>query len=147
MARKHDSNGELTGCTALRFRKAARRVSQIYDSYLDPYGLTITQYGLLAHIKRLEGTTIGTLAAELVMDPTTLNRNLKPLIARRLVELAADETDRRQRVLKLSGAGREMVKTARPGWEKAQAHMSEILGGDLEPLSGAIDRMLERLGE
>lgn len=134
-----------TGCTALRFRKAARRVSQIYDAFLGPYGLTITQYGLLAHIRRLDGPTIGGLAAELVMDPTTLTRNLKPLIERRLVLPTADKTDRRLRVLTLTDEGRGMLRAARPGWEKAQAHMAEVLGPDLAPLSGSIDRMLQRL--
>ena len=38
------------GCTCLRLRKASRRVSQIYDQHLEPFGLTVTQYGVLGHI-------------------------------------------------------------------------------------------------
>jgi len=133
------------GCTALRFRKAARRVSQIYDHCLAPYGLSITQYGLLAHIQRLEGVTIGALAAELVMDPTTLTRNLRPLQQRDLVALTPSKEDRRQREMRLTKKGRESLKKARPGWEQAQRHIAELLGPDHAPLSGAIDRMLSRL--
>lgn len=134
-------------CTALRFRKAARRVSQIYDVCLAPYGLTITQFGLLAHIRRLEGISIGGLATELVMDPTTLTRNLRPLQKRDLVLLAADTTDKRARRLQLTSEGRALLKQARPGWEEAQRQMAEVLSSDLGPLSGAIDRMLDKLSE
>lgn len=53
------------GCTCLRLRKASRCVSQIYDQHLQRHGLTITQYGLLAHLSRLDGISIGTLAEKL----------------------------------------------------------------------------------
>lgn len=133
------------GCTALRFRKAARRVSQLYDQHLEPYGLTITQYGLLAHIHRLDGTSIGALAAELVMDPTTLTRNLRPLQQRGLVALDYSRRDKRARTLYLTPEGRNVLKAARPGWEQAQQQIAEVLGADHAPLSAAIDAMLARL--
>ena len=136
-----------SSCAALRFRKAARRVSQVYDRCLEPYGLTITQYGLLAHIRRLDGIGIGGLAAELVMDPTTLTRNLQPLQKRDLVALVPSKEDRRVRLLHLTDEGRRRLEAARPGWEEAQRLMAEVLASDLGPLSGAIDRMLERLAE
>lgn len=136
-----------SSCAALRFRKAARRVSQIYDGCLATYGLTITQYGLLAHIRRLDGISIGALASELVMDPTTLTRNLRPLQKRNLVALVADKADKRARMLQLTDEGRALLKEARPGWEAAQHQISEVLAEDLAPLSHAIDRMLARLAE
>ncbi|MFV0297146.1 MAG: MarR family winged helix-turn-helix transcriptional regulator [Hyphomicrobiaceae bacterium] len=137
----------VTGCTALRFRKAARRVSQIYDHHLVPYGLTITQFGLLAHIRRLDRVTIGTLAAELVMDPTTLSRNLRPLEQRGLVRSEPSANDRRQRELRVTDDGYKTLKAARAGWKSAQDHLAEVLDDDYGPLSGAIDRMLLRLAD
>ena len=131
----------------MRFRKAARRVSQIYDRFLEPHGLTITQFGLLAHVRRLDGISIGALAAELVMDPTTLTRNLRPLEQRGLVASKPCKQDRRTRSLHLTKDGTEALRAARPGWEKAQHHMAQVLGADHAPLSLAIDAMLERLAE
>ncbi len=138
-------SGGPGGCTALRFRKAARRVSQIYDMFLEPHGLTITQYGLLAHIRRLEGVTIGALASELVMDPTTLTRNLTPLVKRNLVLLVPGKLDKRSRTLRLTAQGIATLEAARSGWQQAQRHMADVLGTDHAPLSDAIDRMLTRL--
>lgn len=135
------------GCTALRFRKAARRVSLIYDEHLARYGLTITQYGLLAHIRRLDGVSIGELATELVMDPTTLTRNLGPLIDRGLVAMTPGRRDKRSRNLSLTASGKDSLKLASAGWKAAQASIAKVLGDDHGPLSAAIDRMLAKLSE
>lgn len=137
---------DLWGCTCLRLRKASRRVSQIYDHYLQPHGLTITQYGLLAHLSRLDGISIGALAEKLIMDPTTLTRNLRPLERQDLVRLAADPRDRRARRLHLTEQGRAALIEARPAWVEAQRHIEEALGPSEAPvLHAALDHMLERL--
>src|SRR3982074_291782 len=133
------------GCTCLRLRKAARRITQIYDAYGEPLGLTITQFGLLAHIRVLDGISVGALAEKLVMDPTTLTRNLRPLQRQGFVLLEPDPDDRRSRNLHLTEQGREALRAARPAWARAQRHVEEILGNpDAAVLNTALDRMLER---
>lgn len=135
-----------TVCTCLQFRKAARRVSQIYDRSLAPYGLTITQYGLLGHIRSHDGTGISALADLLIMDPTTLTRNLQPLLKQSLVVLAEDQRDRRHRNLHLTAAGREAFVRARGGWEAAQKKVAAAMGeADGPLLAGAIEKLLENL--
>jgi len=137
-----------SGCTCLRFRKAARRVSQIYDHHLQPFGLTITQYGLLGHVKAHDGIGIGQLAALLVMDPTTLTRNLKPLQREGLMAFAQAPADRRHRNLHLTDAGRAALARARPGWDAAQREIAGVLGENDGPAVAAIiDRMLARLAD
>ncbi len=81
------------------------------------------------------------------MDPTTLTRNLQPLVKRGLVVMAPNPSDRRNRNLHLTESGREQFSTARPGWEAAQRHIAEVIGDDGPHLAGAIDRMLEKLSE
>jgi len=133
-------------CTCLRIRKAARRISQIYDGHLGPTGLTITQFGLLAHVKRLEGIGIGTLAEELIMDPTTLTRNLRPLERRGLIAIEADPRDRRSRRLRLTVEGRAALERARPAWARAQREVEEVLGAPgAGALNDTLDSALERL--
>jgi DNA-binding MarR family transcriptional regulator len=136
----------FSGCTCLRLRKASRRVSQIYDQYLQRHGLTITQYSLLAHLNRLDGVSIGALAEKLIMDPTTLTRNLRPLERQELIRLAADPRDRRSRRLRLTDQGRALLTEARPAWIEAQRHIEDTLGPSAAPaLHAALDHMLERL--
>lgn len=137
-----------TLCTCLLLRKAARRVSQIYDRHLTPFGLTITQFALLSHIRTYDGIGIGALAGKLVMDPTTLTRNLKPLERQGLIVQVADRNDKRNRNLHLTQAGRDAFRAARPGWEVAQDEIATALGSeDGAALAGVVDRMLDRLSD
>ena len=136
----------LSFCTASRVRKAARLVSQIFDRHLERYDLTITQFGLLAYINTFDGIGIGELAEKLIMDPTTVTRNLRPLQRRGLVALAADPNDRRARRLHLTADGRAAYKEAKPGWAKAQGEIEEALGGaDTASLHTTLDRALAKL--
>ena len=81
-------------------------------------------------------------------DPTTLTRNLQPLVKRGLVVIAPNPNDRRNRNLHLTDGGREAFVTARPGWEAAQKQIASVLGADDGPLlAAAIDRMLEKLSK
>ena len=134
------------GCSCLRLRKAARRVSQIYDLYLKPYDLSVTQYSLLGHVRALDGINIGALAQALVMDPTTLTRNLKPLERRKLLVLVPDVNDKRSRNLHLTDAGREIYAKSRVGWEAAQNKIAVALGDKGQSqLTSSIDHLLQKL--
>ena len=135
-----------TGCTCLRLRKAARGVSTIFDQYLQRAGLTVTQYGLLGHLKSFDGIGIGELADKLIMDPTTLTRNLRPLQRQGLVVLAPDPRDRRSRCLHLTARGRAAFDRAVPEWMRAQRHIEKTLGvPNAAALNAALDRMLDLL--
>ncbi len=135
-----------SGCTCLRLRKASRRVSQIYDRSLEPLGLTVTQFSLLGYVAGFDGIGIGALAAKLVMDPTTLTRNVRPLVRQGLVELVADPDDQRSRCLHLTAAGRKAYQQAKPAWARAQREIDKALEDAGAPtLNKVLDRVLERL--
>jgi len=136
------------GCTCMRLRKAARRVTQIYDHSLEAAGMTVTQYSLLGHIARFDGIGIGALADKLIMDPTTLTRNLRPLERQGFVAMKADARDKRSRRLHLTAGGRAAFESAKPAWVRAQRRIEETLGGaEAAALNAALDRVLERLAE
>ncbi len=69
------------GCNCLALRQASRHVTQFYDQFLAPSGLRTTQYSILARLQRKGPMTINALAAELVMDRTTLGRQYPALAA------------------------------------------------------------------
>jgi DNA-binding MarR family transcriptional regulator len=133
-------------CACLRLRKASRRVTQVYDEHLAASGLTVTQYSLLGHIRALEGISLGSLAETLVMDPTSLNRTLKPLARDGLVAVSVAKADARVRTLHMTPAGAQAYAAARPAWERAQAAVTEALGAArLAALGETIDHLLRGL--
>src|SRR6266516_6222586 len=95
------------GCNCLALRQAARHVSQFYDQFLAGCGLRGTQYSILARLQRRGPMSINALAAALVMDRTTLGRNILPLQRDGLVAIVASPADRRRRELCLSDVGAE----------------------------------------
>ncbi len=129
-------------CACFNLRKAARAVTQLYDEVLAPTGLRGTQFSVLTVIAAAGPATMTYLADTLVMDRTTLTRNLKPLLDRELVERGEGE-DRRQRPIAITPAGRDALGQALPLWEKAQVRIAGGLGaarwkGMVEDLSEAI---------
>jgi len=123
---------ELRNCTCSRLRRAGRQVTQLYDQALEPAGLTIGQFGLLAHLATADtarsGIPIGTLAHARGMDPTTLTRNLKPLVAEGWIVDAPDPRDRRVRAVAITPSGRKKYVAAAPLWQSAESQMGTLLG-------------------
>ena len=117
---------ELCNCLALR--QASRHVTQFYDQFLTAAGLRTTQFSILARLRRLGPTTISVLAADLVMDRTTLGRNLQPLEREGLVAVVKGREDRRSREIRLTEAGVERLRAAVEGWLKAQAGFEGVFG-------------------
>ena len=116
-----------TNCACFNVRKAARAVTQLYDSILKPAGLRGTQFTLLIALSRRGKVGISQLADALVMERTTLTRNLKPLEKQGLVVVAVG-TDRRTRAVMITPEGRKILKEATPYWEQAQEVIAHGLG-------------------
>jgi DNA-binding MarR family transcriptional regulator len=116
-------------CNCLALRQAARHVTQFYDQYLASSGLRTTQFSILVRL-RLEGPmTINALAKRLVMDRTTLGRNILPLEREGLVAIMPGQIDRRSKELHLTDTGAARLRTARSGWAEAQARFESTFGG------------------
>ncbi len=120
-------NEMLTICTALNLRKASRVVTKLFDDVLRPIGLRSTQLPILVTLRLLGPTTMRQLSAGLVMSPTTLTRNLKPLMKRGMVQVLAGE-DKRTREISLAEPGNRLLEEAVPLWEEAQGITVESLG-------------------
>ncbi len=125
-------------CACANLRKGSRAITQLYDEMLQPSGLRVTQFTVLATISLIGQMTIKALAEELVMDRTTLTRNLKPLEKGGLIESTTGE-DRRTRLVRLTSQGQTTLVEALLLWEKAQAKMVEGLGQEtLDSLLGLL---------
>jgi DNA-binding MarR family transcriptional regulator len=113
-------------CACFNIRKAARAVTGLYDAVLQPTKLRSTQATLLMASAAAGSPTISRLAALLVMDRTTLARDLKPLADQGLVRVTPG-ADRRTRRVQVTDAGRAKLREITPLWEQAQARI--VAGG------------------
>ena len=119
-------------CSCFNLRRAARRVTQIYEHALAPSGLKATQFTVLAVLDRSEtgeGVAMTRLAEKLGTDRTTLTRNLGVVERDGLVTIKTGD-DLRSRLVVLTEAGRTAFKRAVPLWAKAQAEMARHIGED-----------------
>jgi DNA-binding MarR family transcriptional regulator len=115
-------------CNCFAVRAAARHVSQSYDRFLAPAGLRTTQYSILARLKRKGPLTINALAEEMMMDRTTLGRNMLPLQRDGLITIKSAASDRRAKELRLTKAGENRLREALEGWSQAQARFEVAFG-------------------
>jgi DNA-binding MarR family transcriptional regulator len=136
---------EVMGCPCLRIRRATRQITQLYDRTLAGAGLTANQFGLLAYLAGAElagegGISIGNLAERAGVDPTTLNRNLKPLEGKGLVKDARGGVDARIRMVTITQKGKLALQKALPLWRQARKHVEKAIGSrELDSLNGLLD--------
>ena len=115
-------------CNCYAVRAAARHVSQFYDQVLAPTGLRTTQFSMLAKLKGKGPLSINALAADMVMDRTTLGRNILPLQRDGLVRIETDVADRRAKALRLTKTGEKRLRAAREKWAVAQDRFETVFG-------------------
>lgn len=116
------------GCVCFNIRKSARAITQLYEDALRPTGLRATQFTLLVATRVMGTATINGLAQSLVMDRTTLTRNLKPLEKQSFIRIMPGKEDRREREVTLTLAGQEILSKALPLWKTVQGSVVESLG-------------------
>ena len=129
-AERSSTGIEASACNGTALRKATRRISQLYDSFLAPSGIRSTQRSILAHVDRLGSPTMGELATALVIDRGALAHNLKPLERDGLLRTEVDPESRRTRRVVLTEAGRAKLAETAPLWAKAQGRFEATFGAD-----------------
>ena len=115
------------GCTNLKLRQLMRRVAQLYDAEVGKTGLRGTQYSLLSHVVKLGPVRPVDLARAMKVDPSTLTRNLQPLLAAGLLAMEPGP-DARSRLVRATPAGREKRQEAQRRWRVAQESLNQRLG-------------------
>src|ERR1700739_1137874 len=122
------SKSQKTLCNGTALRKATRRVSQLYDSALEPCGLRTTQRAILNHIARAGTPALGELAEVLVMHRGAPPHSLKPLQRAELDKSSVDPRDRRNRLIALTAQGRAKLAESDALWARAQRGLEASFG-------------------
>ncbi|MED5621369.1 MarR family winged helix-turn-helix transcriptional regulator [Ideonella sp. BN130291] len=115
------------GCTNLKLRQLSRAVTRHYDAYIATTGLKNTQYALLSNAVLFGPIQPSELAARMRLDPSTLTRNLQPLIAQGwLVQGPGDNA--RSRLVSATDQGRAKRAEGQRAWKQAQLALNARLG-------------------
>ncbi len=126
-AQRKEAEITVLPCACANLRRAARAVTQLYSQEIRRSGVDGTQFSLLMALAHAGEITQGRLGERLVIDSTTLTRTLAPLRARGWIA-SKPGADRRQRLWRLTPAGRRQLQRARPHWERAQKRLRKELG-------------------
>ncbi|MBT3658843.1 MAG: winged helix-turn-helix transcriptional regulator [Rhodospirillaceae bacterium] len=136
---------EPKNCTCFNLRRAARAVTQLYDEALKPTGLRATQMPILAMLDAIGSVPMTQLANALGMDRTTLTRNLRPLLAQKLVA-TTEGADKRQRRVEITAQGRRRLTDAEPHWRAVQTRLAESFGiPEWQNLMGGLDNLVAEI--
>lgn len=134
---------ELEKFLPYRLSVLAQLVSEsLHDLYAEPFGLSVTQWRVMAALGRFAPLTASEVGQRIVMDKVAVSRAVAGLIKRDLVERATDLNDRRRASLRLSAKGRTMHAEIVPlalGYE-AELYLA-LSPEERETLNGLCDRL------
>lgn len=116
-------------CTCLRLRRIARQITSVYDSALEPHGVSIVTYAVLSALHRDAPMTLSALADCVGTDRTTLSRTVERMRLADLVK-ACPGDDRRERRLSLTPHGTDTFRLARQSWRETATLLEERYGGE-----------------
>src|SRR5262245_16681351 len=90
----------VAGCPGMRVGRTTRVLARVFNEQLRTLGLQTSQHGVLTFLALAgaEGSTIGALAESMLLDPTTLTRNLRPLQKAGYLSLARSPRDARVQI-------------------------------------------------
>ena len=111
-----------TPCLCNALRQASRAVSRYYDDELRKFGLRTTQFSLLVYLSKLGQVRQGDLGELMLIEETTITRNIRPLVNQGWVAIHPGK-DRREKLVSITEAGLAKFREARPAWTKAQERM------------------------
>lgn len=134
---------ELEKFLPYRLSVLAQLVSEsLHDLYAEPFGLSVTQWRVMAALGRFAPLTASDVGQRIVMDKVAVSRAVAGLMDRGLVERATDLKDRRRASLRLSAKGHVMHGQIVPIALKYEGALYEALTAEeRQVLNGLCDRL------
>jgi DNA-binding MarR family transcriptional regulator len=118
----------IDACNCNAVRRASRQISRFYDGHLEPTGLRITQFLILATLNEAESAAVNALAERLDVERTAMGKMLGFLERDGLLKIRPSPTDGRSRLVELTAKGRRLYAEASPLWREAQRQFEELNG-------------------
>jgi len=144
MSNKRRKYKQLSECSCNMMRKSARKITQFYENNLREASIKPTQFSILATLANTGPIQLTQLADRLVLERTSLTRNLNVLERNTWIDIQPGEEDLRQRVVSLTRNGYKQLDCAIPYWQKAQKAIAKDMGQEtITGLRTTLDEMTE----
>jgi DNA-binding MarR family transcriptional regulator len=144
MARYEDLAQKMVAvCPGMRVARATRVLARVFNDEFRALGLQVSQHGVLTFVALAgqDGATIGALADELLLDRTTLTRNLRPLQKAGYLSITRSPADARVQIVSLTKKGQKTIEAIYPLWQRAYGQIRDALGPQaLADLSDRLDQ-------
>ena len=140
-----DPAAEVLGaCLAGRTRLINRAITGLYDEALRDAGITAAQLTTLSFIHELGPISPGDIARQLVLEKSTLSRNLGRMERNGWVTISKGDAGHTQ-IIRCTRKGKAVIAKAVPKWREAQERARDLLGsGGAEAVMKAFDSVRKR---
>lgn len=121
-------------CLAYASRRTARAVTNFFNARMAPLELNVAQFGLLAAVAKMPGSTLSAIGEAMLLDESTMARNLTVLERRGLIE-AEGGRGRGGKHVSLTREGEQLFSEAARVWKRtnqklaAELKESEVAAG------------------
>lgn len=112
----------LSDCLVLNTVAASRALLRRYDAQFKPFGVTVQQFALLVAIELHPQESVAQLAKHILLDRTSLTRNLN-LLERKQLVCRSNTAVGNVRFCELTEQGRALLPQLLPLWQAAQDHL------------------------
>lgn len=137
-------------CINAKLRRLHRLINSAYQKKIKPFGLRGSMLSILFIIGKNPGIHQKLIADLLVLDQSTMSRDLKKLVQKGWIIISKGE-DPRYSKLALTRAGFELLEEVSPVWEALHQSVEALIGQynikQIDALTVAIASNLDELKE
>ncbi|PID03116.1 MarR family transcriptional regulator [Sporosarcina sp. P2] len=125
---QEQANYIIDVCASANLRTVSGSLTQLYNHLLKPTGLKITQYYMLGNIYTSPDISISKLGEMMLLDQTTVTRNLNILNDSGYVQIKRAKQDSRTKVVTITELGYDKLNEATPIWAQVQEQIEGSIG-------------------
>lgn len=141
-------------CLAYASRRTARAVTNFFNARMAPLDLNVAQFGLLAAVAKMPGSTLSAIGEAMLIEDSTMARNFIVLERRGLVESEGGR-GRGGKSVTLTREGRSLHARGEKIWMETNRVLAVELGAQaaeagrffLNELGHTAERLKEKLKE
>lgn len=138
---------KLQNQLCFRLYTASRLITQAYHPYLDPLGLTYSQYLVLLVLWEKDEQKVNDISHRLYLETNTITPLLQRMEQHDLIKRAKGKEDARQCIVSLTEKGKQLEEKAKDIPNCLAARLIQQIGGvdDVACMIQPLDTLIEGL--